>query len=297
LDALHRHDVVDLFRSEGALLFRGFSADTAAFTRFSGLCCTEFSTYKGGGFRWGYLNREAVGNLDTLMTTTGSTQGFALPLHGEMYYMLRRPSVIWFFCDRPPAAAGQTTVCDGRAIWEHLSPATRRFFDSHRIKYRRSLPDGEWQTTFQTQDPAEASEICRHNGGSFLHGPDGSITTEYLCSAVVGREDDAGGQVFINNLLIVYVIEWAFKSGWVASNVAGLPRDEAPMVVRMEDDSEIPDDVITEALQVADQLTVEVTWQAGDVLMIDNTRILHGRRAYDGRERAIYVRMGEPCLD
>ena len=45
-------------------------------------------------------------------------------------------------------------------------------------------------------------------------------------------------------------------------------------------------------------LTIDITWQRGDVAIVDNTRCLHGRRAFAGAAREILIRMGDarlPC--
>jgi alpha-ketoglutarate-dependent taurine dioxygenase len=62
-------------------------------------------------------------------------------------------------------------------------------------------------------------------------------------------------------------------------------------VVRMADGSPIPRDVVDEMWQVCDANTHNISWQAGDLVMIDNTRMMHGRRAFTGTHRQISVRM------
>jgi alpha-ketoglutarate-dependent taurine dioxygenase len=63
-------------------------------------------------------------------------------------------------------------------------------------------------------------------------------------------------------------------------------------IVRFEDGLKIPDDVIFELKDVTDKLTLPIAWQKGDILMIDNTRLLHGRKSFSDNQREIYVRMG-----
>jgi alpha-ketoglutarate-dependent taurine dioxygenase len=42
----------------------------------------------------------------------------------------------------------------------------------------------------------------------------------------------------------------------------------------------------------AQRLTIAVPWRAGDVLLVDNSRYLHGRRAFKDAGRTVMVRMG-----
>lgn len=63
------------------------------------------------------------------------------------------------------------------------------------------------------------------------------------------------------------------------------------MVVRLEDSSKIPEDIVNEIKNVTNQFTRLVTWKKQDIVLIDNTRALHGRRAFSCN-REIYIRMG-----
>ena len=61
--------------------------------------------------------------------------------------------------------------------------------------------------------------------------------------------------------------------------------------VRLEDDSEIPEDVIAELEEVSAGLTLAIPWQAGDTAIVDNARMLHGRREFTDDQREVYARM------
>jgi alpha-ketoglutarate-dependent taurine dioxygenase len=66
--------------------------------------------------------------------------------------------------------------------------------------------------------------------------------------------------------------------------------------VFFDDDSEITDDIVAELNEVAERITTEISWQTGDILMVDNTRIRHGRRAFSDTQRDIYVRLCSPAF-
>ena len=44
---------------------------------------------------------------------------------------------------------------------------------------------------------------------------------------------------------------------------------------------EIPERFIDEIKQVSDDINVDHSWQQGDVVMVDNIRFMHGRRAFE----------------
>lgn len=282
-------DPIPLLQRHGALLFRGFEADIPTFKRFTEASCRDFSNYEGGVFRSGALNRESVGADPTLMTTTGHTQGFPISLHGEMHYLQTPPSVLWFYCQTPSAEAGQTTLCDGAALWEALLPETREFFTEHRVRYTRWLADGDWQTTSGTDDPEAARRACADLGMTMEpSAEDRSVTLHFTCRAV------RAGRWFVNSVLPTLDAEWAFESGWIAENLGPSgARGRPPMVVRTESGGRLPEAVVKDLKAAAARLTVDIDWRSGDLAMVDNLRVMHGRREARDRNRSILVRMGE----
>ncbi|MDX6577154.1 MAG: hypothetical protein QOE96_3107 [Blastocatellia bacterium] len=289
--ALPSEDVLTLFQQQGALLFRNFKIDCEAFTEFTSTYCDSFSTYQGGGFRWGKLDREKVNNNETLLTVTGATQSFSIPLHGEMYYMKHRPSVVWFFCEEPPALDGETILCSGAELYRQLGQQEQDFFSRNRLKYIRHLMHDEWPTAFQTDNIKALREWCDDNDCTLTENPDGSVTIQYLTPAVF-RDPLTGHQVFINNLVLIHSVEQSIRTG-LAAKVVELPRNACPFVVRLETGDEVPTALIDNVRLIGDQLTAKISWKKGDVLMVDNRRILHGRKKCHGTDRKIFVRMGE----
>jgi alpha-ketoglutarate-dependent taurine dioxygenase len=68
---------------------------------------------------------------------------------------------------------------------------------------------------------------------------------------------------------------------------AGLPRN-----AYYGDGSPIEDEVLDEIREVYRRSTVIFSWQEGDVLMLDNMLIAHGRQPYTG-SRKVVVGMAE----
>jgi alpha-ketoglutarate-dependent taurine dioxygenase len=67
----------------------------------------------------------------------------------------------------------------------------------------------------------------------------------------------------------------------------GLPRN-----VYDGDDERIPDSVVFELKQLYEQHAQSFIWQEGDILMVDNMLVAHGRRPFVG-PRKIVLAMGE----
>ena len=268
---LDKAEVIDKFNSSSLLLFRGFDIDTDKFKTFTELFSTNFVSYVGGAY-----SREMINGDKTLLSVTGGKEAFPVSLHGEMYYRKQKPDILWFYCVSPALKDGETTVCDGIEIYNKLSYATQELFQEKRIKYTRTYPTGVWQKIYQTDDLSQVEAVCKDNNMQ-LEATSEQITTHYLTSSI--QPSRCGKyQVFINNILPV-----------VAQEVTG--RNSS--LVRFEDNSKIPDTVINEIKEVTEQIIHLVSWQTGDILMIDNTRLLHGRRGFSDNQRDIYVRLCE----
>ena len=131
-----------------------------------------------------------------------------------------------------------------------------------------------------------------------------SIHLEYICSAVV-RTGSSGEEAFANS-----IIPWFQKQGrrekmnsyflemyngsTFRKFFGDLPKflvaylRAKPQRVIFKDGSLIPGPVVDEINTVMDRLTETILWQSGDMMMIDNLRFLHGRRALEDARQRIF---------
>ncbi len=271
LTALDASEAKAALRRHGVVLFRGFRADRTSFKEFTDRLCGAFMNYEGGASA-----RSKVDGQETVLTVTEPSMLHGIPLHGEMYYTKHRPDLLFFFCERPAAQDGETTVADGTALYRGLSQRTRDFFEICRIKYVCTYPDGRWQQLFQSDRVSDVEEYCRDNDMNFRRNDDGSIVTEYLTRAV-SKPLFHAGPAFINNIFTM--VRWE-QAGF------GI------RVVRDEHGKPLAQDIIDELQQLERQETLPVSWRPGDLMMVDNTRMLHGRRSFTDTGRSIFVRLG-----
>jgi alpha-ketoglutarate-dependent taurine dioxygenase len=276
---LDRNEITDRFRKSGLLMFRGFAIDTDTFKAFSSQLGKDFGSYAAGAY-----SRKVIAGDKTLLSVAGhhkmAEQFPALPFHGEMYYVENNPKMIWFYCNNPAESGGETLFCDGIQVYKELSRATRHLFDTKPLKYIRHYLDGAWQKIYQTEDLGLVDSICHANNMTLKVNEDRSITTEYVRSAVLESRDSTD-KVFINNILPVYEQE---LEGQQAS------------LVRFEDGSKISSEIIEEIREVTKKLAIAISWQKGDTVMFDNTRLLHARRAFCDANREIFVRLCNPAF-
>ncbi|HEY6139358.1 MAG TPA: TauD/TfdA family dioxygenase [Thermoanaerobaculia bacterium] len=286
LDELRPEDVRELFGRFGSILFRGFGADTESFMAFTERFCEAFSTYRGGALRWKEFDRQMIDGIPTLLTTTGHNQTFPIPMHGEMYYSSERPDVLWFRCVQAPRFAGETVLADGLEVAARLSERTRALFAGRKLLYIRELAPEDWPTSFQTHDIDEIKRLCEATGTHMEVRDDGTLQTEFRCSAFT-----ADGR-FINSILPLSLAEQAFERGDGANDPRHFSHRRFPLKVRLDDGSRIPDDMLDEIECAVKAVTFKIQWRDGDVAMVDNARVMHGRAQTVGDDRVIQVRMG-----
>ncbi|MDF5706486.1 MAG: TauD/TfdA family dioxygenase [Nostoc sp. S4] len=265
---LDQEEIINLFKSYGILLFRGFLAETEIFKQFTNSLSTDFINYAGGAF-----SRRVINGDETLLSVNDFQS--EIKLHGEMYYQQNIPLMLWFFCANPPLKDGETTVCDGRQFFNELSSSTKELFMKNNLKFTVRMSQEDWQKKYQTDDLKKLKEMCSKNNTCLTVNDDQSIILQYICPAIIPSRCGKF-QVFINSLLPT--------------------KQLSSQILKFEDDSEIPDEVMSELNQIAEKITTKIAWQKGDILMIDNTRILHGRRAFADNQRDIYIRLCSPAF-
>lgn len=272
---------------ERCLIFHGFDASVEEFEQISNELSDDFFNYRGGGFTVGKLSRAVVNDNKTLMTATGATQDFPMALHGEMYYLGSPPDLIWFYCQVPVQAGGQTTIGDGVQIFHDLPPEIQTLLQNRDIRYDRRIPEGEWQVTFQTQTRAEAEAFCRSQKLELSWDKDGTALTQFRTSAL--RKTASGDFSFINSMELVALGEAAMRASGgekLASEI------KINLVVRWDDGTPIEPGILKQIGRATSRNEVEVSWQRGDIILVDNRSVMHGRRSSSGSDRKILVRMG-----
>jgi hypothetical protein len=171
---------------------------------------------------------------------------------------------------------GETTVCDGAQVYDALSNESKELLRKKKLKYIRRYKDGEWQLLYQTDDLDEAIKFCSGNGISARSEDGRVLATEYVHPGIIqGRW--GYHWVYINNILPVV---WQEQQ---------LGRQNS--IVRLEDGSKIPQQLIDEVVAAQQRLMIPLRWNKGDFAAVDNTRALHGRRPFQDTEREVFLRM------
>jgi hypothetical protein len=188
--------------------------------------------------------------------------------------------------------------------------------DSLRIRRRHAAPRGArdpfelrpWSELFDTEQPDIALERARRAGMSAVLEDSGAITlTSEQPSVRIHPESNA--QIWANHLLVFHastprnLLAAAAREGhpsaalaWAASvakdHVAPWLGRVPAMDVTRGDGSPIPTSMVDHVRETVASHTHDHTWRREDVVLLDNLRILHGRRPFRG-ERSVAVAWSE----
>lgn len=259
----------DLAR-DGWTLLRGFQPDMAA---FSGLVTT--------------LCRRVTfdpARSHTTDTTQMVDAGLGpIGLHIENGNTPRCPDIVTFFAQTAAFEGSQTTICDGRAVWDRFDDAQKARW-SQRMTVERLLPETLWKRYLANEHPAisDPADVTIEHVMQFkaaipdqdfaLH-EDGSLTYRLTLDPV--RPSVLGGE-----------------TRGFANAVLGPSHNYQPPRYTMADGTEVTQDEIEQIRALAECATHEINWQDGDIAILDNTRVMHGRRAIADANRNLFIGMG-----
>jgi hypothetical protein len=146
----------------------------------------------------------------------------------------------------------------------------REAFATHRLMYERPAPPHELEFWFGTSNP----------GAAQLAAPPPDCPFQFLTTP------DFVLRFFTRPALHTPMFSDALAFG----NFLLFARDHLgnPRLPLLANGTPVPDAWVDDARAAANRVAAAVTWQRGDILMLDNTRFMHGRNAIrDMAERQI----------
>ncbi|MBA17148.1 MAG: hypothetical protein CMN73_12455 [Sphingomonas sp.] len=261
LDSIDRDRIIASYQSHGALLFRGFDMDIPRFSAFTRDYCASSMFNESP-------NRAL---LDTETQIQSVDLGIdAFPLHPELSREPWKPDVCFFHCIEAPDEGGETTICDGVELVRKLPPEIRDGFAARRLLYVAPAAPHVLQFWLGTPHPTREQLASPPPGCPYNFFVAGGRIVRAFTRPALHKPMFCDEPAFGNFLLFA---RYYLKK---------------PNFPALDDGSPVPVAWIEAVKAVGDQLTVPVKWQRGDLLMIDNTRFMHGRNAIeDAGERQI----------
>jgi len=150
--------------------------------------------------------------------------------------------------------------------------------------------DLPWQDVFQTQDKEDLHSYCDANNIAVEWLDDKLLRTVSRAQGAV-RQPISAERIFFNQAHLFHASSLGKENMEALMELFGA--DRLPRHARFGDGSEIGDDELTLVNDAFRAHTHTFTWQAGDVLWVDNLQYAHGRKSFKG-PRSVFASLMEP---
>lgn len=279
--AQNRDVLAEKAAAHGAVLFRNFPLAAA----------NDFDQFVAA-FGWrnfpydeSLSNAVRVNRTPRVFTANEAPPDVSIFLHHEMAQTPIYPSKLFFFCEQPAEAGGATPLCRSDVLWQRLVESRPQFAQDclqKGLRYTNVMPSANdlasgmgrsWQSTLSAQTRPQAEARLSGLGYQWEWLDDGCLrATTPVLSAV--RELSDGRRSFFNQLIAAY-------RGWKDS------RNDPSKAITFGDGAPLDGLSARFAAELADELTFDLKWQLGDVALLDNYVVMHGRREFAGTRKVL----------
>ena len=277
----HRLAIQDLLAANGAVVFRGFGLATdTAFDQF-------IRAFDWPNFTYAQSLSNAVrrNRTERVFTANEAPPEVSIWLHHEMAQTPIYPSRLFFFCEQPAHSGGATPICRSDWLLARLTDEAPDFIAAcaeRGVRYSQTMPAADdlasgqgrsWGSTLSADSRLAAETKLAQLGYEWQWQADDalSVTTPVLPAI---RQLEDGSHSFFNQLIAAFF-------GWKDA------RNDGQKVITFGDGSSIDGDAMELAVALSEELTVDLQWQQGDVALVDNLRVMHGRRSFEGERRVL----------
>jgi len=285
IDDTARQLIVSAMESVGAVLLRRFRVSSPlAFRKFA----ASFGEPLMNNYNYGSTPRSKVS--PGVYSSTEYPAHSTIPMHNEQAYTRQWPSRLWFHCMKASESGGETPLVDSRTIFNEIPERIRDPFLARELMYVRNfspMMDVPWQQAFNTDSRQEVEYFCASQDIEWEWKEGDALRTRQRCQSAL-RHPVTGEWVWFNQAHLFHASALGKDARQGLLNTIGeanLPRN-----VYYGDGSPIPDEDLDTIRAIYGRQKVAFPWQNGDITIIDNLLVAHGRNPYEG-ERKVIVAM------
>ena len=267
-----------------AILFRGFRSRNG----FESIANSFFDRRLNYTYR--STPRTDIGQ--NLYTVTEYPKQLSIPQHCENAYQRDWPMKLLFHCVEPASRGGRTPLAEMTKVTAMIPAEIKDEFERKKVRYVRNYRakvDLPWEEVFGTGSKAEVERFCVENDLEY-QWTDGGLKTMQVCQAFAAHPI-TGEKLWFNqaHLFHLSALDPAAQKMMLSFfGESGLPRNSY-----FGDGSTIGGDVLDQIRAAFDHNKISFEWRKGDVLLIDNMQVSHGRDPFEGNRRVL-VCMAEP---
>jgi len=296
LDLLERNREVfkENLLQYGGILFRNFPicSEHDFVQGIKALQTGNFLSYIGG-------DSPRIKIIDGVYTSTEAPPTMKLPLHNELSYVKNYPKHIYFYCDIPPVAKGETIIADARTIFNAIDKDVRERFIEKGLRYVSCYPyksafmkfvnksHKSWMHVFETEDKNEVERKCVENEILYQWNKNDWLQISQVRPATM-RHPETQEEVWFNQ---AHHFDFNPKFlGWknyIGAKILYCRKHTLLHDVFFADNSRIAREDFYHILDVLEKNSVYFPWQKGDMLVLDNVLAMHGRATFTGKRRVL----------
>ncbi|XP_076904312.1 clavaminate synthase-like protein At3g21360 [Bidens hawaiensis] len=269
---LEKQWLESLLQKSGVILFRGFPVTSPS--DFNDV--VEAFGFPEMAYMGGRAPRTKV--VGRVYTANESPLDKQNPFHHEMAYIPDFPSKVFFFCEEEPGIGGETPIVLSHIVYEKMKDKHPEFvaqIEKHGLTYKKIICDEErpmstsgrsWKSAYMTDDKnvaeQRAAELATklewmENAVKLVTGP--------LPATRLDKENQR--KTWFNHLVLS-------NTGPMHDSI-----DNQDTYVELGNGDPVPDiHVIKDCLKLMEQECVAIPWKKGDVMLINNLMVLHGRQ-------------------
>lgn len=294
-----REELAAIEQRYGAILFRGFGLKTAEeFHAATAICFAKgLRDYIGGVSPRGQV-------MAGVYESTRFPSHIRLPQHNEMAYLPDPPRELAFFCQIEPQIGGETPLADSRTIYKLVPPAVRAKLEQLGVSYHRYLYGPKWNlhhltrnrlvklhtswmAAFATDDPGVVERSVTEHGGTVTWDREEGAKINNILPAF-RQHPETGEDLWFNQVsTFVSSPRATGRWRWLLYQLAYPNPFRRPFHATFGDGSSISHDELNQMNGAIDGATIRFRWKQGDLLVVDNFLVTHGRMPFRGDRRIL----------